>query len=152
MKYYFTGKVKWAKVSGTPENEVFEYKGKKISKPAAWSLNLYMDEKSTQAFNKSGSQLKVREDDDGEFVEFRRPLMGKDKEGNDIKRDPPRILNSDGEVIETLIGNGSEVTVSVEIFPTRMGNSTRLEAIRIENLVEYNPNGVSKDTPIEVPF
>lgn len=153
MKFYFEGKIKWAKIIDEPKEETFEHKGKKIVKKPAWTLNLYPTEKALKAFKNSNSQLKVREDEDGEFISFSRPLWGKDKDGNDVKRDPPRILDKDGNVMKGIyIGNGSDVTVLVDIYNTRMGPGTRLEAVRVENLIEYDKNKVSEDATVDVPF
>lgn len=154
MNYYFKGKARWAKVTGEPKSETFTYKGKTITKPAQWSLDLFMDEPSLKAFKNSDSQLKVRTDKETEmdFVSFHRPLTIKVKD-EDIKLNPPEVLNSENEPITDLIGNGSEVTIKVSMFNTRMGTGTRLEAVRVENLIPYeSKTQVSEDTPIELPF
>lgn len=157
MKYYFKGTVKWAKVYDTPKDETFTTKkGKKVNKKAAWSLDLYMDEQSMAAYKKSGIQRTVRTDEDGEeFVSFDRPLVYKDKEtGEDRNRKPPMILDAENNefVSDDRIGNGSEVTLSVDVYDTQVGKGCRLEAIRIENFIPFKKQEVSEDTPIEVPF
>jgi hypothetical protein len=158
-KYYFKGIAKWAKLAGEPVDEEFTYKGKKINKKASWSIDLYMDEPSMAAFKKSDIQLKPRNDKESgeEYVQFHRfvEMKIKDKEtGEDkiVKLHPPKILNEANEEIDTLVGNGSEVTISVDVYKTRMGPGSRLEAVRVENLVEYDKNKVSEDTPVEMPF
>lgn len=155
MKYYFKGKVKWAKVYDVPKDDVFkDKKGRTITKPAAWSLDLYMDDVSMAAYKKSGIQRKIREDQDGhEFVQFDRPLKRKMKD-EEITLDPPRILDSENNPYEgtARIGNDSVVTICVDVYDSQMGKGSRLEAIRIEELVEYTKDSVSEDTPVDMPF
>jgi hypothetical protein len=155
LKYYFKGKTKWAKVYDTPKDDTFkDKKGRSITKPAAWSLDLYMDDASIAAYKKSGIQRKIREDADGhEYVSFERPLkrMIKDEE---ITLDPPTILDSENNPYEgsARIGNDSVITISVDVYDSKMGKGCRLEAIRIEELVEYTKDAVSEDTPVDMPF
>lgn len=155
MKYYFKGKVKWAKVYDTPKDDTFkDKKGRTITKKAAWSLDLYMDDQSMAAYKKSGIQRKIREDADGhEFVQFDRPLKIKIKD-EERTLEAPKILDSENNEYEgeARIGNDSLVTISVDVYDTQMGKGSRLEAIRIEELVEYTKNSISEDTPVEMPF
>lgn len=140
MIYYFEGTCKWAKVH-KPDDKYKNY-----------TIDLYMDKKSLQAYKKSGLQLKDRVDQDGEtFHTFRlassRLIKGKVEEAK------PLVLDADGNPTKENIGNGSEVTCKVEIYTTGDGRvGHRLLAVRVNKLVVYEGNKVSEDTDIEVPF
>lgn len=156
MKYYFRGLAKWAKVYDTPKDETFvTKKGKKVTKKAAWSLDLYMDEKSMAAYKNSGIQRTVRTDADGEdYVQFERTLVYKDKEGVERNRLPPNILDSENNEFHSKerIGNGTEVTISVDVYESANGKGSRLESIRVENFIPYKKGEISEDTLIDMPF
>ena len=130
-EFYLSGSCKWAKVLPDNGDDKFE----------RWTIDLYMDDKSWKKFNDSQLTLKVREDDDGEFVKFARRFT--DWEGNKV--DAPEIHGAEGE-----IGNGSDVTIKVEVFDTKNGKGHRLLAVRVDNLVEYDSREVDED--IDVPF
>lgn len=141
MIYYFSGSCNWAKVH-QPDDKYKNY-----------TIDLYMDKKSLTAYKNSGLKLKDRQDKDGEtYHTFRMPsvrmIKGKAEEGK------PDVLDADGIPTTKKIGNGSEVTCKVEIYKTGDGRvGHRLLAVRVDKLVEYNdPNAVSQDTDIEVPF
>ena len=131
-EFYLSGICKWAKV--LPDNGDAKFE--------RWTIDLFMDDKSWGKFDDSGLQLKVREDDEGDkFVKFARRFT--DWEGNKV--DAPEIHGADGE-----IGNGSEVTIKVEVFDTKNGKGHRLLAVRVDELQEYESRQVDED--IDVPF
>lgn len=132
VKYeYFTGPCKWAKLS-TPD----EFRGEK-----KWKLNLYLDKTTKSQLKKSGLQLKIREDEDGEYITLTRPVQ---KEFDDGVKDfePPKILDKEHNPLDVLLGNGSKVTAKVLVYDSAMGKGHRLEAVRVDDLVEYTaPEG-----------
>lgn len=152
--YNFKGLAKWAKV----------YEPDSYSGAENWKINLYFkDDKELSNFQKTGLDLKIRDDKDGEgkYVTFRRPTK------KTIKDDiiffcPPAIrgkvsvnyLNDNDEVIRqyvkgeykgkvtrdgdaVLIGNGSKISVNVCIYDTAKGKGHRLESITVYELVDY---------------
>lgn len=134
---FFTGKTKWCKVR-KPDDKYDTYQ-----------VPLYMDETNLNLYKDSGMRLKLYEDVDGKYVVFKR----KHAEFNYAKKEqvtngPPDIRIRKGkeyvEFPEGLIGNGSIVTVKVEVFDTpKRGAGTkghRLLGVAIEKLVEYNPD------------
>lgn len=127
--YYFTGPCKWAKVY-QPD----DYKGDK-----KWKVNLYLNKETKKLLKDSGVQLKIRDDEDGEFVVFSRPV---ERQYQDELKffEPPKIFNKELEKIEDLIGNGSVITAKISVFDTAKGTGHRLEAIRVDNLVKYEEN------------
>lgn len=119
------GTCKWAKVR-KPDDKYNNY-----------TIDLYMDKESFSAFELSGLQLTPKEDEDGRFVRFRRPEEKMIK-GEVIHYGPPKVVNSDNEVLpDTLIGNGSDVTVRVSVYDSTKGKGHTLEAIRVNELVEF---------------
>lgn len=127
--YYFTGPCKWAKVY-QPD----DYKGDK-----KWKVNVYLNKETKKQLKEAGVQLKIREDEDGEFVVFSRPVERQYQD--EVKFfEPPKIFNKELEKIEDLIGNGSVITAKISVFDTAKGTGHRLEAIRVDSLVKYEEN------------
>lgn len=133
--YYFTGKCNYAKVY-KPDLD-FD----KIN--SSWKIDLYMDDESWELFNDSGCQLKVKEDKKtGEkYVNFRRPTQKLIKDKIETFK-PPVVVDKTNSPMTADIGNGSTVTVKVEIYNTRKGKGHTLEAVRVEELVPYEANKV----------
>jgi hypothetical protein len=60
------------------------------------------------------------------------------------------VLEADGmTAMSRPIGNGSDVTVEVEVYNYRQGEgkAIRWKQIRVDNLVEYNPESKLMETP-----
>ena len=136
---YLTGVAHWAKLK-TPDE-----------KYNTWSLDLSLDDKGREAFNKSGLQLetKINEKGNFEYVRLRRPVSRLIK-GELVKFNPPTLLDKDSKPFDDLVGNGSKVTCKVVFYDTVKGKGHRLESVRVEDLVEYKKDVVVND--IEVPF
>ena len=142
--YKFTGKCKWAKVY-EPE----EFRG-----ATNWKIDLYQDKKNLDLRKKAGIQSKIYEDEEGQYVNFRRPKTKLIK-GSLNEFHGPEILDKDGNKIVSytksedgkswvrvgtpvLIGNGSEVEVTVAVYDAgAMGKGQRLESVKIIDLIEY---------------
>lgn len=148
-KYYkFTGKANWAKVY-EPE----EFRG-----AVNWKIDLYQDKKNLEQRKAAGIQSKIYEDENGQYVTFKRPKI-KTIKGVVNEFHGPTIYSADGEPLVTyeksedgkewvrvgtpvLIGNGSEVEVTVAVYDAgAMGKGQRLESVKIIDLVEYTPEG-----------
>lgn len=157
----FTGKVQWAKVY-TPD----EFRG-----AVRWSLDLIMsDDAEWQKFKDLGIQKKVKENENGKYFNVTRSttklMKGKlvhftpptifDKDGlpivsyvdeeNKIVRsydDPNKVIRRIGEPV--MIGNGSDVQVTVSVYPTAMGPGNRLESIKIIDLVHYEKPEITEE-------
>ena len=125
--HYFTGITKWAKVR-KPDNKYNNFQ-----------VPLYMTPDVLKEFKVLGLGLKIKEDSEGSLVTFKRP-MEKLIKGEVVHFGPPKVFNPDGtEMTEGLIGNGSTVTVKIQKYDTLKGPGHRLESVRVDNLVEYNP-------------
>lgn len=139
--YFLKGTAKWCKHQKADE------------KYHKWSVDLYLDDDSWKKFAESGSQLKVRENEDGKYIALSRATTKLIK-GEAVIIDPPKLFDNEGnEITETLlIGNGSTVTCKISVRDTPNGVGTTWEAIQINDLVEYTPAKVIVDTDVDVPF
>lgn len=132
--FYFSGTCKWAKLA------------KPDTKYNNFGLDLYLDDKSWEAFKKSELQLKVKKDDDGSYVSFKRPVSKLIK-GELVEFGPPEMLKVDGSPFDmsVLVGNGSTVTCKVVVYDSMKGKGHRLEAVRIDELVEFNKDYIGNE-------
>lgn len=128
---YLSGKGSWFKLV-----EPDEYRGTKN-----WKFDFYPDDKSWAAIKAQGIQKKVKENEDGKFISLARPVAKKWKlkDGESPEFDPPRILGPDDQPWDTsvIIGNGSAVTIKIEVYQTSMGPGTRLDVVRVDDHVPY---------------
>jgi hypothetical protein len=123
------GTLKWARL-----NAPDEYDGEKF-----WRVALYPDADSlpiVQELMKQGIKNVLKKDDDGYFMNFRRPCQLLRK-GSLKPLDPPRVT---GVPEGQFIGNGSKGTVVLEVygFSTRKGKAARLFAVDVEQFVPYD--------------
>lgn len=125
---YLKGKVNWAKLNKPDE------------KYGNYTVDLYPDEASKEAYAKSEAQTayKTNEDTKEQFLILRRPdvkLVGKEL----VKYGRPEVLDKDNQPwdMENLIGNGSVVTCKLTVYDTAKGKGSRLEAVRVEEHVPY---------------
>ena len=141
-KVFLSGKSKWAMLA-TPDSKLNRYK-----------INVYLDEESKKKFVESGSALQWKKDDDGEYITFGRPVS-KLMKGEIVKFGAPEVVNSKGEPETELVGNGSEVTVQVDVYdytgPRGPGKGTRLEKVRVDKLIPYVKAGRETMPSGEVP-
>lgn len=148
---YLTGKIEWAQHLFEPD----DYLGVK-----KYKVDFYPTEQSLEDLVKSGSRKKIGDGTLGKRVRLDRPFAKDWGKGKGLEElGPPEILTSEGKPWpkDTIIGNGSEVTVKVVVYDTRMGKGTRLEAVRIDELVPYessdSPSPISASTPEDgIPF
>lgn len=129
--FYLSGKAKWAKLF-KPDDK---YKN--------WQIQVYMDADSMKIYDESGMTMQKKQDEDGTYVTFRRPEAKVIKDEL-VKFDPPTVLDSEGNKLEQLVGNGSDVTIKVIVYDTMKGKGHRLEAVKVNKLVPY----VKQDTAI----
>lgn len=122
--HYLSGTAKWAKLF-KPDDK---YKN--------WQIQVYLDDASMKVFDDSGMTMQKKTDEDGIFVTFRRPEAKVIKDEL-VKFSPPEVIDGNGNKLEQLVGNGSEVTVKVIVYDTMKGKGHRLEAVKVNKLVPY---------------
>lgn len=71
------------------------------------------------------------------------PNMPKEK-GSDERGfvfGPPKVVDADGKTWneETLIGNGSDITVKINVWRGDKATKIRWDGVRVDSLVEYEP-------------
>lgn len=156
----FKGRVAWTMLY-SPD----DYKGNKF-----WKLSLYPTDEVIQKIKDAGIQTKLKEDDgsgsgvSGKYFQFRRDTEKKFDSGMQKFAPPSVYMGKSREPVVSyeedaeeeygykrigdpiLIGNGSEVEVTLEIYPTgSFGKGTRLNSVRILDLIEYNPDAGEED-------
>lgn len=129
---YVQGKAKWAKLQQPDEW------GK-------WKIVLYPNPESLEMIRDlqaQGIKNVIKKDEDGYYTTFSRPTSIQAK-GKVVGLAPPEVLEADGKtVFKNLIGNGSDVTLKLEVYQhgTPGGGkakAARLMSIRVDNLVPF---------------
>jgi hypothetical protein len=126
--FSFSGTCKWAKVHNPVE--AFDK-----NKPKEYTIDLYMNEDNLNTFMESESQLRVKDGEEGKHVVFRCPSVKLINGKETVFK--PEVFDENGVATDVDIGNGSAVTVTVDVFDTRMGKGTRLTKVEIDRLVPY---------------
>lgn len=141
---YITGKVKFSQTV-TP------------SQFDKYSVVLYPDEESLKIIDdlkKRGIKNELKKDDDGYFIAFHRPTFIQKQNGARIGLEAPKIMNKEGNFVTDVIGPGSDVTVTLEIYggkgPKGSYMAARLAAVRINNLVPYGSNAMTPNEKKQV--
>ena len=124
---YFRGIAKWAKVD-KPDDRYHNY-----------TIDVELDEESQNTFDQVGLRLKPRVDkEDGKtYIRFRRSS----------EYGPPAVVDDNESPFKKQIGNGSIVTVAVDVYKTKtMGMGHRLMAVRVDKWVEFklDPEMIAK--------
>ena len=124
---YLSGKAYWAKVFKVDD------------KYGKHSIEVELDLDSIKIFDELG--LKNKPNQEGR-VSFRRDPEGmvyKDK--LQVRAGAPLILDHENQPTTKLIGNGSLVTIKVQVYDYDnkfgKGKGSRLESVRVDELVEY---------------
>lgn len=148
------GTARWSKVR-TPVKSFDE-------KFDQYTIDVILNDEGWAEFKKSGLQLKPRVYDDGDrYVQFRRKQEEMNYGSGKIEvNGPPEIFLKDEETgiynkwPKGNIGNGSDVSVSIEVYKTRNGMGHRLARIWINKLVPFEGGSDRQPTPdsSELPF
>lgn len=133
--WYLSGKVAWLK--------------REPDKYGKYTVDMYLDPESQSKYDESGLKLKERVDKDGnKYYQFYRRALGMIK-GQAVEFGPPDLLDKDNNGIEVSVGNGSTATLKVSVYDSQNGKGHRVEAIRLDDLIEYNSREVDE---IDNPF
>ena len=125
------GSAYWASI--VSPNTTFDSDG-------VWSVDVgNLDKKNLEIAKDDGLEIKNKGDDRGDFVTIKRRVRRKDGGMNKA----PEVKDAQKRtMINTLIGNGSEVNVLYSTyeweFKGRSGVSADLRAIQVTNLIPYN--------------
>ena len=156
------GTANWAKVF-EENRDMVGYEGAYKDCEGAYTIQVELDKENfdklvaTGAAKASRSKAKEVEKLGSTEIKFQR----KHKDRFEWASGAPKVMKSDGSdwdfADDGLIGNGSKVEIEVSVYTTSKATGTRLESVRVTELVEYD-EFVSK-TPtttslegVEVPF
>jgi hypothetical protein len=148
----YTGISKWAKLF--PRNVNKGYEGDDRGPFASLDFS-FDDPADAKAFKAEKTKKEFKDDDENgrSYVNLRRYV-----ENNQwpVFGGYPKVADKDNNKWsdDVLIGNGSKVTVWVQIYETKSGRKgTRLEAVRVEDLVPFiKEDGVGSNPESEIPF
>jgi hypothetical protein len=118
-----------------------------------WSLKLHPTAASLEKIRDmqlstngvTGIKNTLGKDEDGYFMSFSRPTS-KLMKGSVVSFTPPLVVNKDGSPYTGGgIGNGSDVTIKLEVYTHKTpgggkARACRWEGARIDNLIEYAPD------------
>lgn len=101
-----------------------------------YQLIFYPDPDSWDKIKKSGLQLQSKNDEDGDFLKFRR---AKEKviKGEKVQFGRPKVFFTGDTEPTRNIGNGSSVDVSVVVYDAGKHKGHRLESVTVTNLIEF---------------
>ncbi len=136
---YLDGKIKWA--SGL---------GKIDEKYNTYNAQFYPTPEALAEFLALGTSVKIKEDDDGPNFKIKREAERafKDPETGETEvkvMGPPRVFREDSDGQHDLdpatVGNGSDTTIKLAVYESKKYKTigSRLEAVRVNNLVVYTP-------------
>lgn len=139
--YYMTGKAYWARIH------------KPDDKYGRFTMDFYPDDKSWKVYKSTGLSLKERESEHGTYIKLGVASVRLDKDGTAVKS-TVLVLDENNQPTKKEFGNGSDVTVKIEVFDAKNGTGHRLIAVRADKLIEYsNPKQVSENSLIpDMPF
>ena len=111
-----------------------------------WHVTLHFTPESLDEFRALKVKTHLKKDDDGYFSKLSRPAS-RVYGGKLTPFAPPQIFDKDGLPLKsgTNIGNGSDITVKCELYQytppgsKEKANAIRLESVRIDNLIPYEP-------------
>jgi|TARA_R110000803_G_scaffold78077_1_gene143176 hypothetical protein len=148
------GKAYWASIVNP--NTTFDSDG-------VYSIDVSLDAKNKKVAETDGLTIKNKGDDRGDFVSIKRNVRRKN---GDFNTKPTLMDSQKRNMKDTLIGNGSEVSVLYSTyqweFKGRSGTNADLRAIQVTNLIPYQddmedafdvvPDGFVAEEDSEVSF
>lgn len=102
----------------------------KFNEDGVYSFEFIPDNASLAKFKESGSRKKIGENG------------GIRLSRNAVDGTPEVIFEGKEWEADKMVGNGSHVTVVIDVYDSRMGKGTRLEGVRIDELVEFDESEV----------
>ena len=129
------GLCKWARLY--PENMDTRFGDK-------YNVDFYPDKKSLLVLKESGFRGKRREDEDGEYYKLSRD----DKNNIEGKGGPPKISGPDGSVFKETIGNGSTLSIILEVYPSKYGTGSRISSVTVKNHIPYVKEAQEDGPPV----
>ena len=159
-KYVVSGEAYWAKCF-LENRDMKGFEGAYELTDGAYTIEVKLDKANKAKLKESGSSIKGRFDDDGNFfAKFKRPHNHRFEWAGG----PPQVIGPDENertFSDGIIPNGSKVDVEFSVYTTSKANGTRLEAVYITELaeleerpqkVEEKPSKKAETISEDVPF
>ena len=110
-----------------------------------WNLLFYPNDESLNTLRELNLRNTISKDDEGWKIQLGRP-GSKVFKGIVVAFEPPKVIDKEGKPLDAnRIGNGSDCTVKLEHYTyaapgsQKRLNAIRLESVRIDNLIPYEP-------------
>ena len=129
---YLKGKANWAKLFPhyKDKNEDFHGPG------GAYTVDLIVEQEELEKYTSTGGRVRPRVTDEGVVLKLKR------KHTHHIEDfgGTPQVVDKDGNDWDgTMLGNGTEVEAAITVYDSKTGKGTRLEGVRVLDLVEMPP-------------
>ena len=150
-KLTIDGPVSWAKVF--EQNRDMEgYQGAAKEYGGQYSINIYLDVDNIERLNAVGSQKKAKKPGENSYTELDNSndmlmysFTRRHQDRFEWAGGAPRVVKADGTPwdisVDGLIGNGSVCRLQLACYDTARGIGTRLEAIKVLELIPYDDPG-----------
>lgn len=130
---FIDGVFSWARLV-TPE----EFEGERF-----WSITVHPTNESLEKVRElqaRGIMNKMKKNDDGYYVRFKRNCFGK-KKGVPFAMEPPKVFNKEKQLIDGMkVGNGTSGTIKLDCYggdKPRKYFAARLDSIMVDELKEW---------------
>lgn len=129
---YIQGKVSW-------------FRPKIPNKWNKWSVQIHPNEKGLEIIRDlqaQGAKNQLKKDDDGYYASFSRPVTKETSTGRILSFKPVEVFDKDGNPFDGNVGNGSDATIKLEVYPHATPGGGKAKAIRwvsarIDNLIPF---------------
>ena len=109
-----------------------------------WSFQFHPDSQALEVIRDlqaEGLKNILKKDDDGYFIVLSRPKQ-KMIRGKVVGFAPPEVIDREGKPLLVPVGNGSDVTAKIEVYPFSVpggskGVAARWASLRVDNLVPF---------------
>ncbi len=131
--HYLQGKVAW-------------FRPKVPNKWNKWSVQIHPNADGLELIRdlqSKGLKNQLKKDDDGYFLNVSRPVTKETATGKILSFEPVKVFSADGSPFDGNVGNGSDVTIKIEVYEHNTPGGGKAKAMRwvsarIDNLVPFN--------------
>jgi len=129
---YIQGKVKW-------------FRPKIPNTWNKWSVQIHPNDKGLEIIRDlqaEGLKNMLKKDEDGYYLNFSRPVTKETSTGKILSFKPVEVFDTEGKPFDDRVGNGSDVTLKIEVYThgTPGGGkakAARWVSARIDNLIPF---------------
>lgn len=133
VNYYIQGKVSW-------------FRPKVPNKWNKWSVQIHPNQDGLELIRdlqSQGLKNQLKKDEDGYFLNVSRPVTKETATGKILSFEPVKVFDKDGNPFDGNVGNGSDVTIKIEVYEHGTPGGGKAKAMRwvsarIDNLIPFN--------------